>query len=68
MAEILVESNVFKKGDELMIQGPTTGVINLKPIKLVQNNRSVSNVKRGSVTFETTKVRKNDLVFIVSKR
>lgn len=65
VAEILVESNVFKKGDKLMIQGPTTGVIMLKVKDIVQNNKKVNKTGRGEITIKANKVRKNDLVYLV---
>ncbi len=67
VAEILIESNTFKKGDELMIQGPTTGVITLKAKEIIQEKKTTTTAKKGTITIKVSKVRKNDLVFIVSK-
>ena len=65
VAEIRVESNVFKKGDTLMIQGETTGVLTFTADQIRQHEVDVDEVKRGVITIKLeTRVRPNDKVYI----
>ncbi len=66
VVEIKVESNLFSKGDELMIHGPTTGVVNFKAEELMQNEKKVSKAKKGIVTIKlNSKARKNDQIYLI---
>lgn len=68
VAYIVVHSHTFKKGDRLMIMGPTTGIVELTPEKIVQEDVELSDTNQGDkVTFRcVTKVRRNDKVFVLT--
>jgi putative protease len=69
VAEIKVESNLFGKGDTLMIQGPTTGVLSFTATEIRQDDSAVEQVKRGLVTLKLdTVVRPSDKVFVMVPR
>jgi len=69
VAEIIVESNTFEKGNKLMIQGNKTGVQEFIVEEIMQNEKSIENCERGEVTIKIPfKVRKNDEVYIIEKR
>ena len=67
VAEIKLESSQLKVGDKLMIQGPTTGVVESIVESLQINHRDVKHAEKGkSVAVKLTcKVRPNDKVFIM---
>ncbi|MBR9690221.1 U32 family peptidase [Candidatus Woesearchaeota archaeon] len=67
VAEIKVESNSFKVGDTLMIQGPTTGVVEEKVKSMQVNYKDVDTAKKSksvAVKFDTL-LRPNDKVFLI---
>jgi len=67
VAEIKLESSQLKVGDKLMIQGPTTGVVESVVESMQINHRDVKHAEKGkSVAVKLTcKVRPNDKVFIM---
>lgn len=66
VAEVLIESNEFEKGNELMIQGPTTGVLSFKAEEIMQNDRRTDKAKRGTATIKVSgRARKNDKVYLI---
>ena len=70
VAEIKVESNTFSAGDELMVQGPTTGVKKQKVDSIEWQHTAVDAVEKGknyAVKLGFI-VRKNDKVYVLRKR
>ena len=67
VAEIKVEGRNFQVGDELMFQGQTTGVKNLKVISIEENEKPVNIAKKGSLVGVKLSeiVRENDQVFMI---
>ena len=65
VAEIKVESNEFSKGDEIMFQGPTTGVFLQKASSIEINHKQVNQAVKGKCVAVKTKklVRVNDKVY-----
>ncbi len=70
VAEILLETGELHVGDELLITGPTTGVIQDVVQSLRVDDKNVQDVTKGMVvTLPSKKTRKNDKVYkIVKKR
>jgi len=70
VAEIKLEACSLKIGDEIMFQGPTTGVFSQKVDSMEINHKKVEKAEKGSrVGVKTEKlVRENDLVFLIKKR
>lgn len=64
--ELKVENEKLKVGDLIMIQGPTTGVIEEKIVSIQKNSKNVKEcVKKDLVGIKiSSKVRVNDKVFI----
>jgi len=67
VAHILMESGQIKIGDNILIMGETTGVLDLKLEKLTVNDEENSVANRGDeITIRTpTLVRRNDKVYLV---
>ena len=68
VAEIRLEAGNISLGDELMIQGPTTGVVEQQVSSLQIQGKNVKMAKKGisvGVLFKK-KVRKNDRVYVIS--
>lgn len=67
VAEIKVEGRDFNVGDELMFQGPKTGVKSLKAISIEDDGKPVTTARKGSVVGVKLSdvVRENDQVFMV---
>lgn len=67
VAEIKVEANSFKVGDELMFQGPTTGVISLLAESIEHQFQAVSEAPKNSFVGVklSQKVRENDQVYLM---
>ena len=65
VAEFLMETHDLKVGDEILITGPTTGVIELKVAELRYNLEPVEEVKKGqSFSIATgVKIRRNDKLY-----
>jgi len=69
-AEIFIQSRGIKKGDTIIIIGPTTGTIKQKITSMQINNVQVKSAKKGtSVGIKLKKTaRKNDKVYILRPR
>jgi len=66
VVEIEVQSYVFGKGDTLMVQGATTGVVTFQPDEIRQDELPVDRVERGVATVRlTTRVRDTDKVYVL---
>jgi putative protease len=67
VAEIRVESNGFVSGDEIMFQGPTTGVLSQKVDSIEVHHKPVKVAKKGSAVAVKADdvVRKNDKVYVI---
>jgi len=65
VAELKLESSGIEKGDSLMFQGPTTGVVHEKIDSMQINHKDVESAPKGrSVAVKVSKlVRPNDKVF-----
>ncbi len=66
-AEILIEAGCLKKGDSIMIIGPTTGVFRQKIESLQLDSKSVNIINKGqrAGVKVSAKARKNDKVFLI---
>lgn len=65
VVEILVQSNAFAVGDELLIQGPTTGVVRFRPEEIQIDGKPVNPAPRAAVTCRLAeRVRIGDKVFV----
>ncbi len=67
VAEIKVETGKLEVGDEMMIQGPTTGVFQQKIDSIEINHKKVDSAVKGDrAAIKTEKiVRPNDKVFLI---
>ena len=67
VAEILLEADSLKKNEEIIITGPTTGLVEAKAEKIVKDGEEVLIAeKKSRVTVKVPeKARKNDKVFAV---
>jgi putative protease len=65
VAEFLVESQSITTGDEMLITGPTTGVIEFTLTELRINGKSAQTAKRGDrISFPLKeKIRASDKLF-----
>ncbi len=66
VAEILVETHALEKGQDIMIIGPTTGVLELQLNEIRYDDQMVEKVVKGqrcSIALEDV-VRKNDKVYL----
>ncbi len=70
VAELKIESNSLKVGDKIMIQGPTTGVVEEIINSIQINHRDVDKVIKGksAAVKLANKVRLNDKVFLIKER
>lgn len=70
VAEILIESSPLLEGDEMMVQGVTTGLIKQKAINLMlEDKRVLKAEKQQAITLKVNKkVRKNDQVYKIVKK
>ena len=68
IAYIKLETGKLKTDDEIMITGPTSGVVNLKLDKILSDEIEVDNVTKGDkITFSCDElVRHNDSVYLIS--
>lgn len=66
---LFIETNEVNIGDEIIITGPTTGVVELKVEKIVLNEKEIKNASKGKlITIPCLeKVRKNDKVYVLKK-
>ncbi len=69
-AEIIIQTNEVKKGDTIIIIGPTTGTIKQKVTSMQANNKTINKAEKGkSVGIKLEKTaRKNDNVYVWKKR
>lgn len=69
IGDFLCEAHELKKGDEILIIGPTTGVIELKLDEIQVDYKVVETVHKGErfTIPVTTKIRPSDKVFILVK-
>lgn len=65
-----IQTGEIKIGDELMITGPTTGVLKFKLESMQVNDKSVKSAKKGDdVTIPVPeKIRKNDKLLVIVDR
>jgi len=68
-AYIRIDSGCLKTNDEILIIGPTTGVVNLKLENILKDDTKVNIVGKGDkITFIcNTLIRPNDNVYLMSK-
>jgi len=67
VAEIHLQSKPIKTGDHIMIQGPTTGIIEFTVKNFMVNNKPSTRSKKGdTITIKTKKVRKNDRAYLIN--
>ena len=66
-AEIKLEAKELRLKDIVMIQGPTTGIIEQEVTSMQINKKNIKQAKKGSnIAFKTKeKVRKNDKVYLI---
>lgn len=65
VGEFKIEGHTLKKGDRLLITGPTTGVIELDAEEVRVNNEAVNLVEKGTVCTFTVKdkIRPSDKLY-----
>lgn len=70
IAQILLNAGSININDDLLITGPTTGIVKTKVTNIVYKDKIVSNAKKGeSITIPIEeKVRRNDKVFLLKER
>jgi putative protease len=68
VAYIKLETGKLNVDDEIMINGPTTGVVNIKLDKILLDESAVNNAAKGDkITFPCEElVRRNDSVYLIS--
>lgn len=70
VAEVKVEACTFGPGTHLLITGPTTGALHLRPTEIHGDDGPVSVARQGtnvSVHTAGTKVRRGDKVYVVTE-
>ncbi|HLC64777.1 MAG TPA: peptidase U32 family protein [Candidatus Nanoarchaeia archaeon] len=67
VAHFVIETGCIKVGDDILITGPTTGLIESKVSAIHKNEKKATSAKKGDdITIPITeKVRKNDKLFVV---
>jgi putative protease len=69
IAEIQLDTGALKKGDLLLITGPTTGILEIQVASLDQDDKVLTAEKGTIATVPVaSKVRKNDRVYLLEKR
>ncbi|MFC1755426.1 U32 family peptidase, partial [Thermoproteota archaeon] len=70
VAEIKLQAGGLKKGDKIMIQGPTTGILEQKAVSMQISHKDVKSAEKGKSVGVKVKdiVRKNDKVFLITSR
>ena len=69
IAQVKVQDHPIAVGDEIQVQGPTTGVIELKVGELRRDDESPQVGERGTwVTFKCPRCRVGDKVFFIEQR
>ncbi|MGM5483467.1 MAG: peptidase U32 family protein [Nanobdellota archaeon] len=69
VGEFRIYTNDLKKGDQVMITGPTTGVYRAEVKEMRKDGQSIEKAEKGDIiTFITNKkLRKNDKIFKIIK-
>ncbi|MBU0907663.1 MAG: U32 family peptidase [Nanoarchaeota archaeon] len=69
IAHLHIQGYSIKKGDELLITGPTTGVVKTKVKELYKDGKPTKEPAKGAdITIPLDKkVRENDMVFLIEK-
>ena len=67
VADVLIETGELNVGDDILVIGPTTGVIEQKASSLQIDKKDISKVEKGmNVGLKLDKkARRNDKVFII---
>jgi putative protease len=67
VAEIILEAGKLKQSDNVLITGPTTGVVQMQVGEILKDDKKVTMCKKkDDITFKVPeKVRKNDKVYMV---
>ena len=69
IAQVKVQDHELRTGDEIQIQGPTTGVVELVAGELRRDDEVLSAAERGTwATMRTPRCRVGDKVFYVERR
>lgn len=69
VAEIYIETGRFNKDDKLLVQGPTTGSIELTACSIQLHDNEVNKASKGqTIGIKSPLVRKNDKVYIFKDR
>ncbi len=70
VCSIFIETGDVKKGDDLLITGPTTGIVELRANEIVLDDKSISSAKKGALIAIKVPalVRKNDKVYVMIKK
>jgi len=69
VAEVRIESNEFREGDEIMFQGKTTGSFSQIAGSLEIEHKKISHAKKGSILAVKTDrpVRTKDKLYVIKK-
>jgi U32 family peptidase len=69
VASASIESGEIKAGDEILITGPTTGIIEHKIERIMLNDKDVKSAKKNDfITFHVPeKTRKNDKLYVIRR-
>jgi putative protease len=69
VAEIRVESNEFQLGDEIMFQGPTTGVFSQIVKSIEVQHKKIEKAAKGELVAVKTEnpARARDRVYVIKK-
>jgi len=67
IAEFLIQSGKIEEKDNILITGPTTGVVYAKAESIYHNNKPVTQAKKGNyITIPINeKIRKNDKLYLI---
>jgi len=66
VAQIRVESHLFRQGDTLMFQGPTTGVLEVVAAEIRRDGVAISVAERGELSVKVEpRVRVGDKVYVM---
>ena len=70
VAEFKLEAGILRKGDTILITGPTTGVIEMEATEIRVDRQSTNEVQKGTFfSIKTdTKIRRADQLFKISPR
>ena len=70
VGEFRIKSGILNKGDEIIITGPTTGIVHAKAEKIIKNNEHLEHAKKDDIiTIQIKeKIRKNDKLYIIKEK